>query len=51
MGVIVDCRIGFVLVANNAWISVMGMKTTNIDDKTIDLNLNNKKNKRTNITT
>ncbi len=52
MGVIVDCQTGIVLVAKNAWIGVMGMKVTNIDDKMIDLNLNKeKKKKRTNITT
>lgn len=48
MGVIVDCQIGFVLVANNAWIGVMGMKTTNIDDGMIDLNLNKKTKKQKN---
>jgi hypothetical protein len=42
MGVIVDCQIGFVLLANNAWIGVMGMKTTKIDDEMIGLNLNYK---------
>jgi hypothetical protein len=35
MGVVVDCQIGFVLVANNAWIDVMGMKITKIDDEMI----------------
>jgi hypothetical protein len=51
MGVIIDCHIG-VLVANNAWIGVMGMKTTKVDDEIIGSIWNEKyKNKRTNITT